>query len=146
MQSKEDQACIEENPMLQSNPLAQEEAERKEKVNSNFNETMVMMGQPFSLESSDNLNIALKDSNVLMFILFLIGLVNHLRQETLEQNIQLQQMHATRLAQLREQEQLMTRMKAEYQVMQMQVQEREGAYNYVKQKVAEGELEVDDND
>ena len=97
MQSKEDQACIEENPMLQSNPFAQEEAERKEKVNSNFNETMTMMGQPSSLESSDNLNIALKDSNVLMFIAFLIGEVNHLRQKTLDQNIEFQQMQGKRL-------------------------------------------------
>ena len=91
MQSK-DQDLIEENPTLQSNPFAQEEAERKEKVNSNFNETMTMMGQPSSLESSDNLNIALKDSNVLMFIDYKIGEVNHLRQKILDLNIQLQQM------------------------------------------------------
>jgi hypothetical protein len=43
--------------------------------------------------------------------------------------------HAARIAQLRTQEQLMSRMKAEYQLMQMEVQKREGSYKYVKQMV-----------
>ena len=35
-------------------------------------------------------------------------------------------------------------MKAEYQMMQHELQKREGSYKYVKQMVEEGEIEVDD--
>ena len=52
--------------------------------------------------------------------------------------------HAARLSQLRTQEQLMARMKAEFQMMQHELQKREGSYKYVKQMVEEGEIQVDD--
>ena len=54
--------------------------------------------------------------------------------------------HNARKAQLRAQEQMMARMRAEYELMQHELNKREGAFNYVKQMVEEGELEVDDND
>ena len=51
--------------------------------------------------------------------------------------------HNARKNQLRAQEQMMARMRAEYELMQHEVEKREGAYNYVKQMVEEGEIEVD---
>ena len=54
--------------------------------------------------------------------------------------------HNARKVQLRAQEQMMARMRADYELMQHELQKREGAYNYVKQMLEEGELEVDGND
>ena len=51
--------------------------------------------------------------------------------------------HLIRLQELRKAESQMAQMRQEYEAMQQQVEQHKGAYDYVKQMVNEGEIDVD---